>query len=227
MVTLVVQVAILYPWLTAATTSGRSTWAVVAAWTASPILFLVWAVLLESRSVQDGGRGETFTEIFRSVFSHKKQAWSFLYGDTILLPWAFWIASDKWSEMGNHTIMIPSWWWWLCLALGVAAGAGFHFKIDKPGYTARGYAASLNSPTKLFHDFVSYPVLFGGLLYAFGPLFITTWLNLHTVSILVLVGVWLCTGAKVDADRADELVPWGHPLHEWDSVAFLDALRKN
>lgn len=224
---LVIQVAILYPWLTSVTTSGYSVLAVLVAWTASPILFLTWAILLESKSVQDGGRGETFPAVFWSVFSHKKQAWSFLYGDTILLPFAFLIVADKWGQIGDRSSMTPSWWWWLSLALGIAAGAGFHYKVDKPGYTQRGYAASLHSPTKLFHDFVSYPVLFGGLLYSFGPLFITSWFNLHTILVLVLVAVWFCLGAKLDNDRANELVPWGHPLHKWDSLAFMGAIRKN
>lgn len=190
------------------------------AWLASPVLFFVLAFLFESASVERGGRGNTVREVLGSVFSHEKQAWSFIYGDLILLPLAFSAAADKWSQVSDRSGLTPV-WWLVCLALGCVAGASFHYKLDKPGYTKLGYVASLNSPTKLFHDFVSYPVLFGGLLFVYGPLVIATWVNIHTIVILGLVGAWFYLGAKLDSDRAKDLVPWGHPPFDMKEMRIL------
>jgi hypothetical protein len=214
---LVILDVLLYLWLTSAITGGDPWMAAFVCLMASPILFLGLAYFLETSSTGHG-RGSSFGAAFKSVFSYKKQAWSFIIGDIFLLPAAAWIAAHKWSQIADRSELTWS-WWTLSLLLGGIAGAAFHFLLDTPGYTQRGFASSLDSPTKLFHDFVSYPVLFGGLLYAFIPLVGATWVNWHTILIVLLVAGWAVLGVKFDSDRAETLVPWGHPPFDWNEVA--------
>lgn len=207
----------LYLLITTATTLWHDWLAAVAtAWLASPILFPVFALIFERESVEAGGRGATVREVLTSVFSPRTQAWSFLLGDLVILPGAFAVAALRWSTSDYRIDLSVLWWLIVSLAFGVAAGFGFHYGIDKPGFTEKGKAASLNSPTKLLHDFVSYPVLGGGLLFAVGPIWLDTrWNDLahdwHLYAILALVAAWLVLGAVVDARRAKRLSPWGHP----------------
>lgn len=207
----------LYVLITTATTLWHD-WPVVVAtaWFASPILFPVFALIFERESVEAGGRGATVGEVLKSVFSLRRQAWSFIFGDWIILPAAFVVATLRWSTSDYRIDLSLLWWWIASLAIGTAAGFGFHYGVDKPGFTQKGKGASLNSPTKLIHDFVSYPVLFGGLLFAVGPILLDTrWNDLahdwHLYAILALVAVWFVLGAVVDGRRAKELSPWGHP----------------
>lgn len=213
------MVCILYPWITLATTTGNGVLAVVLAWVASPVIFVVLAFLYETGAVENGGRGTSLREVVRNVFDTKIQATSFVWGDTVILPFAFFIAADKWSQMSfRGELMIG--WHMAGLILGIAAGLGFHYALDRPGYKKRGHAASLDSPTKLFHDFVSYLVLFGGLFYSFFPLFVTTWFNLHTIMIIAAVVFWGYLGIKKDGGNADKLVPWGHPHFDWKELGI-------
>jgi hypothetical protein len=214
---LVALSVLLYLWLTAAITGGDPWIAALVCWVSSPILFLCLAYFFETSST-GSGRGASFGSAFKSVFSLKKQALSFIIGDILLLPAAAWLAADKWSQATDRSGLTWS-WWVLSLLLGGIAGAAFHYLLDKPGYTNRGYASNLDSPTKLFHDFVSYPVLFGGLLYAFIPLVGATWINGHTIPIVLLIAGWAVLGKKVDGDRAGTLVPWGHPAFDWNELS--------
>lgn len=215
----------LYVLLAAATVSGEVIYAILLAWLASPILFPVLALIYERFSVEHGGRGGTAKEVMKSVFSHKTQAWSFLYGDTLILPLAFALAAGRWHEAASYRT-VSVWWFVLCLVVGLLVGYGFHYKMETPGYTKAGFAESLNSPTKLFHDFVTYPALFGGLLFALGPLIVgPEWpsqVNFHTVAILALVGCWAFVGMKWDSERAQKgLIPWGHPRFDLDQLSVL------
>lgn len=195
------------------------------AWVASPILFFVFAYTYERASKSAGGRGATAKEVFVSVFGPKEQAYSFLYGDTLLLPGALAAAAYYWQNTDNRVDLSLWWWWILSLVIGIAAGFGWHFKMETPGYTEKGFAPSLNSPTKLFHDFVSYPVLFGGLVFVTFPMFFhirwDLWADWPIVAILALVGAWLFLGAKVDNDRAKKLVPWNHSGYDLENQVCI------
>ena len=215
----------LYATLVGVTLQGDSGSAIVLAWLASPILFYLMALLTERGPVALGGRGTTAGQVFVSVFSLRTQAWSFIFGDILLLPAAFAVAANKWSQTNAIDRELPAWGWLLCLVIGAAAGLGFHFKMDKPAFIKAGYGLSLNSPTKLLHDFVTYSVLFGGLLYVFVPLVVTVrswdswqwhW-DSHVFTILVLVGIWLVLGAVLDGNlrqKRQSKIPWGHPRYD-------------
>ena len=211
----------LYAALVGVTLLGNGGTAVFLAWLASPILFYLVALLTERDPVAQGGRGTTAGQVFKSVFSLRTQAWSFVFGDILLLPAAFAVAADRWSQTEPASRELPLWWWLLSLIIGTAAGLGFHFKMDMPAYIKAGYGLSMKSPTKLLHDLVTYPVLFSGLLFVFGPLFITAitqwqW-DSHVVAILVLVAVWLVLGAVFDGNlrqKRQSKIPWGHPRYD-------------
>lgn len=197
------------------------------AWLASPILFCGIAYVFEGSSVRSGGRGSTLSQVLANVFNFNTQAWSFIIGDILLLPFAFVVAADRWSQTSDRSGLSPT-WWVICLLVGGLFGVGFHYGMAKPGYTKLGVAASLNSPTKLFHDFVSYPVLSGGLLFVSGPLLLSPqgqWqLNNYTIAIILLIAGWLVLGV-LDGRRAKDLAPWGHPRVD-KKMRVLPPLKK-
>lgn len=195
--------------------------AVIVAWVASPIMFFVVAYVCE---IGENGRGATAAEVFKSVFSPKGQAYSFLIGDFLLLPGALAVAAINWQETSNQ-VDLSIWWWLACLLVGVVIGFGWHFKLEKPGYEQAGFAANLNSPTKLFHDFVSYPVLFGGIMFVFVPMFFHIEWNfiadLPVILISLAIIIWFVLGAVVDSRRAKRLMPWGHPKYDLENDVCL------
>lgn len=186
---------------------------VLVAWLASPILFLVIAFVCE-RDVN--GRGATVGQVFKSVFSLKTQAWSFIFGDLLFLPFALAVAANNWYETNNRVDFSLWWWWFLSLLIGVATGFGWHAS-EKKGYESSGFGDNLNSPTKLFHDFVSYPVLFGGIVFAFVPmLFHIQWdfiADLPVVLVILSLVAWAGLGVA-DTLRAKTCSPWGHPKYD-------------
>ena len=215
---LIVMTVGLYIILTAAVISGISViLTCLAAWLASPILFCLLAVVYEKAPRSRGGRGETAWQVLKDVFHLRTRAWSFIIGDIIILPAAFAIATDKWS-MSENDNGLAIWWLVVCLLVGISVGMYVYYRIDTTVYTTAGFADSLNAPTKLFHDFVSYPVLTGASICTFVPLIMTpdnrmpwTWewhVNVHTIGIVGLIAIWFALNV-IDGQRG--LVPWGHP----------------
>jgi hypothetical protein len=206
-----VTTVLLYAWLTSAIIGGNRSSAVLVALIASPISFLALALTFEKTQA---GRGESVIAVIKSVFSFKKQAWSFIIGDLLLLPVvAYWLA-DKWAIIDDRFRVQPPSWWLLSLLLGVVAGGAFH-AMDKKGYAELGHAKSIDAPTKLFHDFVTYPVLFGGFLYAFVPMVINSGVSPQAVGVVLFVALWAVLGIVRDGGKAKELAPWGHPWFDW------------
>jgi hypothetical protein len=214
-------VTVLYIYLTRLTIEGGSVFYVIlVTWVTSPISFYIMAIFFENDPIVHGGRGETAIEVFKNVFNLKTQAWSFIFGDIFVLPAAFVVAAHKWSEMPG-LIDPPVWWLVMCLITGSVVGLGFHFWYEKPLYIQQGAGESLDSPTKLLHDFVSYPVLFGGLLCVFVPLVVTPsarelpwlqawYLNDSVIKIMLLIAIWSTLGV---IDHFRNLIPWGHPKY--------------
>jgi hypothetical protein len=190
--------------------------AFVLGWCVSPVPFLALALWFEHGPRAQAGRGETAWEIFQNVFSLHTQAWSFVIGDIIILPWALAGATDRLNYYGVTLAVVP--WWWLIVSglIGAVAGVAFH-RMDAWAYAKEGYAESINSPTKLFHDFVTYPVLFGGVLFVLGALFYREQLSPTVIGILVLLAAWLVLGvadtwrAIQKQKRKMKSAPWGHP----------------
>lgn len=212
-------------------------WAPLFVWVASPAVFMLFALAFEMGPVRQGYRGVTLKQVLLNVFNHEKQSWAFLYGDTIVLPLAALFIAHGWaSGMATMSQTGLLWSFMLCAVIGAAAGWAFHEKLERPGYTKAGYAASLDGWTKFIHDFVTYPVISGVLLFAGVPLLVTVhgwWFwqwdwrfNWHTIPVLVLIGTWAVLGMVCDGRRAIRLIPWGHPEYDPErEECFISTLR--
>ncbi|MEO5949996.1 MAG: hypothetical protein ABIQ04_00960 [Candidatus Saccharimonadales bacterium] len=118
-------------------------------WLASPVLLAAVRLSLER-------------EFDAKLISPKTQAWSFLFGDTISLPIVAGALALGWRSMPIASRWYSPIWTIVSAALGICAGLAFH--LMAVGETRAANAAlSINAPTKLAHDFVAYPVIFGGL----------------------------------------------------------------
>ncbi len=132
---------------------GSVSGAVLSAWLASPIPMAIVATWPEHRAV---------TEVFNPAIG----SWAFIFGDLVFLPFAAGMLALGWRHLDQVQRHWYTSWQWLALSalLGLAAGFVFHY-LDAPNYDPLAFS----SPTKLLHDFVAYPVLFGGLWAAFWP----------------------------------------------------------
>lgn len=174
---------------------------VLTALLASPLLLLFLRMFLED------GRP-------KGLFNPSTQSWAFLFGDIVWLPLAFGAAA-----YGQRFVPSDSWFrtpWWLvaCVIVGGIAGGAFH-KLDQGAYIGAGYGQALMSPTKLAHDFVSYPLLFGGLLFLALPVVVHHFLWSGAAA-LAGVLLWGAMGARDmgNAPRPQDM----HP--KWDTVNF-------
>lgn len=108
------------------------------------------------------------------MFNPSIASWVFVFGDLFALTWAGWHISKAWKDL-------PAGWFsglsWVlgCVVIGIAAALAFHFVLDGPGYIEAGATAQLSSRSKEWHDFVAYPVLFGGLVYLVWPVVWAVW----------------------------------------------------
>ena len=208
---MIILLALFYTALVLTVYYGHVVPAVVAAWVASPFIFLVHALAYERGKY---GRGVTVREVFSSVFSPRRQAWSFLFGDLILLPAVFGVTAHAWSQHPVRSFS-TGWlaWFFISLAVGVVTGLAFHFVMETPAYKKDGHAASLNSPTKWMHDFVTYPTLVGALLFAIPVIMPDAGFDWHAIVVMQLLAAWglLCVA---DGRRGKTLLPWGHPAFD-------------
>lgn len=90
----------------------------------------------------------------RSMLSPSEQFQSFYWGDLILLPLALAGLTVLAKDMPTTGWHSGTGWQATAVLIGIAVGVGFHL-IDQGNYTAM----ALNSPTKLWHDIVAFPVL--------------------------------------------------------------------
>lgn len=150
------------------------------------------------------------------------KSWAFIFGDTIALPIAFAAASRGWWWLqGDPTAWYRQDWWLVrSLVIGAIIGLVFHF-VDQPNYIKAGLDEALDSPTKLWHDLVVYPVLAGSLLYLGWPVVTETSSSTPWPWMLVIaVGLWAVLGLlDIRAARTKRLAySEFHPL--WDARAF-------
>jgi len=143
---------VLFATIAIAFTKGNPWIALGTVWMASPIPLMTIATLIEHRSLSD-------------VANLQHGSLALLIGDIILLP-----AMAAFTAVGRRQVNLSGWagsWWWLfaALAIGVIAGLTFHH-MDQAVYAE----AAFNSPTKLWHDLITYPILFGGLTFGFVPI---------------------------------------------------------
>lgn len=123
----------------------------------------------------------------------KTQSWTFLFGDAIALPLAFGAAAMSWSQhpssVGRHKVVIV-------FSVVTAVCVSYMFRnADSLRYRRSGNGDRLKSPTKLWHDFIVYPVLTAVLLLIGIPVLtgyfgtIECWIMLAGVALWALFGV--------------------------------------
>lgn len=188
--------------------SGQPFAAAFMIWAASPLLILMLRFTLE----RDWEIGRQL-----STYGLGKQSWAFILGDTIALPFTAFVLALAWRTLdvsGNRWFM--SWWWLpVCVLVGLAFGYWFHFIQDGPAYINAGVPEALNSPTKWAHDFVSYPVILGGLLYLGAPVLAHQFWPYGAIGLIGIV-LWFGFGAR-DAFAGLNPVLF-HP--QWDVSRF-------
>lgn len=166
----------------------------------SPILLTFLAVAVEGRTLSE-------------LFDPSKQSWAFMFGDSLALTAAAAIAALAWPRIPQRSWFAGWWWVDISALVGLAAGIRFHL-ADSTGYRAVGAGLLLDSPTKIAHDLVTYPVLFGALLCVGLPLL--RYRSWHTWAFLLCILVWVGLGV---ADGQRGLNPFDlHPA--WNTQEF-------
>lgn len=205
-----IMAVVLYVLLAGFAWNGDYIWAPIAAIVVSPVIFT---------GIRKAELGRSFRYVIARVFSHRRQSHAFLYGDLIMLPFAFATVAHAYATTDAGWLNLPTWWILVSGFVGLLGGALFHFALEAPAYTEAGYRAELKSPSKIYHDFVVYPVLLGSLLCTGGRLLrieehgLAFWrwnYSAHVWVVLACVAVWGILGTVVDGRRAKYLIPWGH-----------------
>lgn len=144
----------------------------------------------------------------------RTQSWAFLFG-VIAIAVAFGIAAYGHQSVPADSRFHTTWYWLVCVLIGMVAGATFHYGMELKAYAEARHGAALASPTKLAHDFVSYPLLLGGLLYVWIPVLVYQF-RWTGASVLACVVVW---AAMIIRDALHPPEPANlHP--KWDPRKF-------
>lgn len=200
---LVVAGICLYIILTSSMENGRKWWAVLAIWVSSPIAILSVGVIMEHRRVLD-------------MVNPATQSWAALFSDVGPLPAAAAIAAAgisytrfrayRW-ESPHPCVKV------VCGLAGVLAGILFH-RYDAPHYTE----LARNSPGMLTHDFLAFPVIFGGLLYGLWLLWRSRYARRRHLPAMLMV-IIMGFGGPATADNTFHHLD-GRNMHvqlDWDT----------
>jgi len=179
----------------------RGSWlgAAAAALLASPVPICILAAVMEHRSLVE------------LVMHFQDQSYAFMFGDTFGLSFAAAMAALAWRRSPALRRTWATSWWWSALSVmvGLLTAYWFRYLNDQPRYYKVGAIGSFHAPTKLFHDFGTYPMLFGGLFCVCVPLFLKA-VNLRTPFVhfyaapglwpaLTGIGLWYAAGLLHDA----------------------------
>ncbi len=145
-----------------------------------------------------------------------RQSWAFLFGDAFFLPLAG--AMIALMARYNDSSFVFKWWWQVTAVIcGLIVGIGFRL-MDKPNYSMLQY----NSPSKIVHEFISFPVLASVLIWGIPLLFTSFWgFGHHEMLIVpivfVLSGVGF--GAMMAHDGGGLDTHYLHPEWKWSTTA--------
>jgi hypothetical protein len=123
-----------------------------------PILVSPIAMLYFRVTMEDGHP--------KGLFNPTTQSYAFLLGDALLLPMAFAFMALGWKRLAHEQgFHVQAWWLIFALVAGAAIMMVWR-RMEMQAYTKLGAADRLDSPTKLWHDYVVYGSL--GTLLVFG-----------------------------------------------------------
>ena len=117
------------------------------------------------------------------VFDPRIQSWAFL-SDLFVFPATLAFAALARKQVSEPNLSTNVYWHVISVAVAVAVAVGFHF-VDKDSYDDE----QLQSPTKVWHDWVTYPVLASALMVVAMPLLAN--FNSYASAILVLIFSWI------------------------------------
>lgn len=131
-----------------------------------------------------------------------KQSWAFLYGDMLMLPIVFISMALGWRRLADEQGFHMQFWWFLVsVAAGCIIAAVWRYS-EVQTYKRLGGKDRLDSPTKLWHDYVVYGSL--GTLLVFGglPVVILDFTS-HGWAALVAFGGWVLLGLADSLRKLD------------------------
>lgn len=151
---------------------------------AGTIITFSYAVMYDYRKSYEGPNAPP-------LFDHKLCSWAFMYGDTVVVP-----IGAVFAVHGMQSPDVAAWkssilWIVFSFAVGLFIGWCFH-QLDGKNYEEDGNEVMLKSPTKLAHDFVAYPVIFGGAVFVTVPMLLHY--SEYTKGVLISLAVWLFLG---------------------------------
>ncbi len=144
--------------------------------------FVFWIVILPVlispismqiiRQLFEGGQPAT-------GFNPKSDSWAYLFGDFLILPFSMGMAARD----AQHVSWLLDWRFIVAVIVGGCIfSVGFRW-FDSNNYIRDGHRDRLYSPTKLWHDFVVYPVVASVFL----------WVTISALSTGALGG-WVAVG---------------------------------
>lgn len=155
------------------------------------------------------------------MYSPKTQSWAFLFGDSIFLPAAMLFIALGWDEAYLPPFADSGKWLLAAAMIGFVVGNSFNV-MEVSAYHKQDAMDALYSPTKIWHDYVVYPVLVGTIVWAGVPLLVADWQGLWvffgpwTWLALASIGIWFALGA-LDGKRGLRVYNM-HPA--WDKTHF-------
>lgn len=166
-------------------------------WMAAGAVLLASPVAMLVLAANEPNRGATVFARLANLVDFRHGSWAFLIGDVFLLSTMAAVIAVGWRRVDKASWFGSSWQWLLiALAVGVIAGLVFHH--NEVGVFS---TEALNSPTKLWHDLVTYPVLCGGLVFGLVPMARQTpwvWIALALFALWLLAGVADSTWHKLN-----------------------------
>lgn len=179
LVAVLMIIRLLYGRLVSFIIAGRPVLAAAMVVFVSPVMLALIITIGENRSLTD------FTHL-----SH--QPWSLIFGDTFVLSTAAAIAALSAPRWG--VVVISTRWLYFCMFIGMMAGLGFHL-MDVSNYKRLGTPNLTDAFSKVYHDGIVYPVLFGAFV-------LTTFLMIRygrgklRIAYLACVVVWVLLAAR-------------------------------
>jgi hypothetical protein len=157
------------------------------------------------------------TTPFRQTFNWKVASWMYLFGDIALA-----VCGTSLTFAMREAHFGLQWYtskWMLagCYLIGLVAGLGFRYKLDKPNWVAQNTLSRHNSPSKFYHDLCIYPALVAVNVFMFQAIVgHTQWYSNGWLWIsLVSAALWLA----LSRHDAKGLETWQlHGAFDWNLV---------
>jgi hypothetical protein len=175
--------------------------ALLAAWIITPTMVILVSYVLESRKV-------SFTSSRFKGFIPGDYLLGGLFASSVALASELPATTDKWYQSVQ---------WHIIVLVGAVAGCLLARRfLDAPNYTKR----QMNSPSKLYHDFVLYAG-YGYLMFvvAVPSVFLTPWSGNASLKVVALAcfGGWIACLVYDQAHSPKEAAKTAHP-NTWKAI---------